>query len=184
MKDLQLKCIDLETKGYSSVSQDVRFLNGRIHELEAQLEDIEHTRNTEARSVRNVDRTVRDLQSQIERRDKSVSLLTDDINKSRDKISGLLATIDELQASDSSNQLAAKRAERELREERETRLRLERELEVNRGLAIERGSVRRSALAAYSDAGGNGSRRGSSIGPLPPSLEVPQRISSLSKGFL
>ncbi|KAG9540292.1 hypothetical protein KCV01_g26011, partial [Aureobasidium melanogenum] len=33
MKDLQLKCIDLETKGYSSVSQDVRFLNGRIHEL-------------------------------------------------------------------------------------------------------------------------------------------------------
>jgi len=184
MKDLQLKCIDLETKGYSSVSQDVRFLNGRIHELEAQLEDIEHTRNTEARSVRNVDRTVRDLQSQIERRDKSVSLLTDDINKSRDKISGLLATIDELQASDSSNQLAAKRAERELREERETRLRLERELEGIKGLQIERGSVRRSALAAYSDAGGNGSRRGSSIGPLPPSLEVPQRISSLSKGFL
>ncbi|KAG9610637.1 hypothetical protein KCU77_g17145, partial [Aureobasidium melanogenum] len=179
MKDLQLKCIDLETKGYSSVSQDVRFLNGRIHELEAQLEDLEHTRNTEARSVRNVDRTVRDLQSQIERRDKSVSLLTEDINKSRDKISNLLATIDELQASDSSNQLAAKRAERELREERETRLRLERELEGIKGLQLERGSVRRSVLG-----NGTGSRRGSSIGPLPPSLEVPQRISSISKGFL
>ena len=33
MKDLQLKCIDLETKGYSSVSQDVRFLHGRIQEV-------------------------------------------------------------------------------------------------------------------------------------------------------
>ena len=155
-------------------------------QLESQLEDLESTRNSEARSVRNVDRTVRDLQSQIERRDKSVHLLSEDLNKSRDKIGNLLSTIDELQASDSSNQLAAKRAERELREERETRLRLEREIEGLKGLQIERGSVRRSAFVAYSDAGGNGSRRGSSIGPLPmpPSIDVPQRISSLSKGFL
>ena len=33
MKDLQLKCIDLETKGYSNVSQDVRFLHGRVQEV-------------------------------------------------------------------------------------------------------------------------------------------------------
>ena len=33
MKDLQLKCIDLETKGYSSASQDVRFLHGRVQEV-------------------------------------------------------------------------------------------------------------------------------------------------------
>lgn len=33
VKDLQLKCIDLETKGYSSASQDVRFLHGRIQEV-------------------------------------------------------------------------------------------------------------------------------------------------------
>lgn len=33
VKDLQLKCIDLETKGYSSGSQDVRFLHGRIQEV-------------------------------------------------------------------------------------------------------------------------------------------------------
>lgn len=33
LKDLQLKCIDLETKGYSSGSQDVRFLHGRIQEV-------------------------------------------------------------------------------------------------------------------------------------------------------
>jgi myosin protein heavy chain len=33
VKDLQLKCVDLETKGYSSSSQDVRFLTGRIQEV-------------------------------------------------------------------------------------------------------------------------------------------------------
>ncbi|GAB7354758.1 hypothetical protein MBLNU459_g5162t3 [Dothideomycetes sp. NU459] len=197
MKDLQLKCIDLETKGYSSVSQDVRFLHGRIQELESQLDTLESSRTQEARSVRNVDRTVRDLQAQIERRDKSSQILAEDLSKARDKIGGLLSTIDELQASDSSNQLAAKRAEREAREERENRLRLERELEGWKGLRIERGSVHRSAtLAALSDAGDR-SRRGSSAG-LPPvnlnapssngsgemRIEVPQRKSSLTKGFL
>ena len=33
MKDLQGRVVDLETKGYSSASQDVRFLNGRIQEV-------------------------------------------------------------------------------------------------------------------------------------------------------
>jgi myosin protein heavy chain len=32
-KDMQLKLVDLETKGYSSASQDVRFLHGRIQEV-------------------------------------------------------------------------------------------------------------------------------------------------------
>jgi len=136
-----------------------------------------------------VDRTVKDLQAQIDRREKSAQLLNDDLNKSRDKVERLLQTIDELQASDSSSQLSAKRAERELREEREKALRLEREVEGLRAASREREhSVRRSGtLAALSDNGG-GSRRGSSIGV--PSqngdvkLEVPVRRSSLSKGFL
>ena len=33
IKDLQLKLVDLETKSYSSTSQDVRFLNGRVQEV-------------------------------------------------------------------------------------------------------------------------------------------------------
>ena len=33
LKDLQVQLIDLETKGYSSASQDVRFLHGRIQEV-------------------------------------------------------------------------------------------------------------------------------------------------------
>jgi myosin heavy chain 9/10/11/14 len=115
--------------------------------------------------VRNVDRTVRDLQAQIERRDKQNAAVAEDLNKAREKISNLLATIDELQSSDSAAQLAAKRAERELREEREKCLRLEREVEGWKGLRLER----RSALGvpgAGSDAGDARSRRGSSIGLL------------------
>ena len=139
------------------------------------------------RSVRNVDRTVKDLQAQIERRDKSAQILQDDLNKSRDKTERLLQTIDELQASDSSAQLSAKRAERELREEREKTLRLERELDAMRNTRNERESLRKSGpLAALSDAG---SRRGS-YAARPESqhgdvkIEVPQRTSSLTKGFL
>lgn len=138
--------------------------------------------------MRNVDRTVKDLQAQIERREKSAAMLQDDLNKSRDKIERLLQTIDELQSSDSTAQLASKRADRELREEREKNLRLERELErmgvVSRA---DRESVRRSGtLAALSDSG-NRSRRGSSVAPSQNGdvkIEVPQRMSSLTKGFL
>lgn len=184
LKDLQLRLVDLETKGYSgSAGKDVRFLHGRIQEvnhyhpctlflsanfsvkLEKALETSEATRLSESRSVRNVDRTVKDLQNQIERRDKQNASVMEDLNKARDKISGLLNTIDELQSSDSTNQLAAKRAERELREEREKTLRLERELDGWKGLRVER----RSALGvpgAGSEAGEVRSRRGSSIGLL------------------
>jgi len=155
-------------------------------QLEAHLDSLEQTRTTEARSVRNVDRTVKDLQAQIERREKSAQMLSDDLNKSRDKIDRLLQNIDELQASDSSAQLVAKRAERELREEKERTLKLERDLDTLRAVSREREhSVRRGGtLAALSDNGG-GSRRGSSIG-IPSingdvKLEVPQRKSSLSR---
>ncbi len=51
------------------------------------------------REVRNVDRTVKDLQSQIDRKDKQNSQLQEDVGRMRDKIEKLLKTIDELQAS-------------------------------------------------------------------------------------
>jgi myosin protein heavy chain len=33
LKDVQVRLVDLETKGYSSASQDVRFLHGRVQEV-------------------------------------------------------------------------------------------------------------------------------------------------------
>ena len=177
LKDLQGRVVELETKGYSSVSQDVRFLNGRVQELEQQLEVQETAHATSLRSVRNVDRTVRDLQSQIARRDKIANQLQDDVAKGRDKVERLLQTIDELQAEDAKSQLAAKRAERDLREEKEKGLRLERELEGWKGLRTERAK----GLSSASEWGGSvrgHSARGSASG------DTLQRMLSDSKGFL
>ncbi|EED17636.1 myosin type II heavy chain, putative [Talaromyces stipitatus ATCC 10500] len=180
LKEVQLRCVDLETKGFSSASQDIKFLHKRVKELETQLEEQESKYSAEQRSTRNVDRTVKDLQSQIERRDKINSQLTDDINKSRDKIERLLQTIDELQSSDSQSQLQAKRAERELREEREKALRLERELEGWKQLRVERGSIvgRANGLSDVA------SRRGSGVYIANGTVEVPQRKFSNTKGFI
>ena len=90
-----------------------------IRQLESQLEAQETERNKSQRSVRNVDRTVKDLQLQIERKEKANASLQEDISRSRDKVEKLLKTIDELQSSESDGQLAARRAERALNEERE-----------------------------------------------------------------
>jgi myosin protein heavy chain len=160
-------------------------------QLEAQLEARERALATTHRSDRAAERTVKDLQSQIERKEKTVSSLQEDISRNRDKVEKLLKTIDELQASDSSNQLAARRAERELREEREQKLRLERELGAWKGLRLEKGvvgvegrQIRRSGQ--WPRNGGDegsvmgddelvvGKRRGSGA----------SRQTSLSKGFL
>lgn len=140
-----------------------------------------------------MDRTVKDLQAQIDRREKINAQLTDDIAKSRDKVERLLQTIDELQTSESANQLQARRAERELREEKEKSLRLERELEGWKSLRVERGSAiaRSGTFTGLSDIGlgerFGGSRRGSGVFVGPGAnggIEVPQRRTSNSKGFL
>ena len=178
VKDLQGRVVDLETKGFSSGSQDFRFLNGRIQELEHQLESQETQHANSLRSVRNVDRTVKDLQSQLERRDKSAKQLSEDIDKGRNKIERLLSTIDELQAEEARSQLAARRAERDLREEREKGLRLERELEGWKGLRMERGSGVRGSGSEW---GGSvrGHRTTESDGG-----EGLSRMQSTTKGFL
>ncbi|KAJ5280109.1 hypothetical protein N7478_005481 [Penicillium angulare] len=179
LKEIQLRCVDLETKGYSSGSQDVRFLHKRIKELETHLEDQENKHSTEQRSLRNVDRTVKDLQVQIDRREKMNAQLNDEVSKGRDKIERLLRNIDELQQGDTETHLQARRAERELREEREKALHLARELEGWKSLRVERTStVARSPMAALSDVG---SRRGSGVYG---SNDTPQRKPSNTKGFL
>ena len=95
-----------------------------------------------------MDRVVKDLQGQLERKDKQNGQLQDDVTRMRDKVDKLLKTIDELQASESSIQLTARRADRELREEKEKALRLERELEGWKGMSsggsVSGGSMRRT----------------------------------------
>ncbi|KAJ6164498.1 Myosin tail [Penicillium chermesinum] len=178
LKEVQLRLVDLETKSYSSGSQDVRFLHKRIKELETHLEDQENKHSAEQRSVRNIDRTVKDLQSQIDRRDKMNAQLTEEVSKGRDKVERLLRNIEELQKADTDAQMKARRAERELREEREKALHLERELEGLKSLRVERNSTLGRPSVAFSDIG---SRRGSALYG---SNDTPQRKPSNTKGFL
>ena len=154
-------------------------------QLESQLETHETERNKSQRSERNVDRIVKDLQGQIDRKSKQNGQLTDDVSRMRDKMDRLLKTIDELQSSESSNQLTARRAERDLREEKEKALRLERELEGWKSLRVEK--------ASSSAAGSARSRMGpwrSSEGDEASQVDVPRRKSSIgrapsmTKGFL
>ncbi|KAL0937607.1 myosin type ii heavy chain [Colletotrichum truncatum] len=183
LNEIQIRLVDLETKGYSSASHDIKFLHKRIQELESQLEEHENERNKSQRSVRNVDRIVKDLQGQIERRDKQNTQLQDDVSRMRDKVEKLLQTIEELQSSESEIQLSTRRAERELREEKEKSLRLERELEGLKALRAEKGSVMGSVRGAWRNGFGIEDDAASMI-------SVPKRKSSLSrapsmtKGFL
>ncbi|KAK3985698.1 putative myosin type-2 heavy chain 2 [Cladorrhinum sp. PSN332] len=187
LNEVQLRLIDLETKGYSSASQDIKFLHKRIQELESQLEAQEDERNKSVRSVRNVDRTVKDLQTQIDRKDKQNVQLQEDIGRMRDKVDKLLQAIEELQASESSNELQARRAERELREEKEKVVQLERELENWKGLRSEKGGSVAGSVFGGSVRARNWRSDGSVIGE---EVKIPQRKSSISrvpsltKGFL
>ena len=79
--DVFKKYVDTSYVKFSIFSTNISY------QLEQALENSESTRLSESRSVRNVDRTVKDLQTQIERRDKQNAQVMDDLNKSRDKIS-------------------------------------------------------------------------------------------------
>ena len=140
------------------------------------METQEAQHSNSLRSVRNVDRNVRDLQTQLGRRDKAVEQLQDDVSRGRDKVEKLLQQIDELQAEDATSQLQARRAERDLREEREKGLRLERELEGWKQLRMERGPRGASS-------GGSGDWINASTN-LKVEEEGLQRTYSDSKGFL
>lgn len=227
LNEVQVKLVDLETKGYSSASQDIKFLHKRIQEvststiypvilessdsnnswqLESQLEEQENDRAKSQRSVRNVDRIVKDLQGQIDRKDKQNAQTQEDLGRMRDRVDKLLKTIDELQASESSNQLQTRRAERELREEKEKCSRLERELDSWKTLRSEKGSVLGSVAGSILSTGRGGISRTGTMATMRSSglasvmdedsldsegkVVVPQRKSSISrvpsltKGFL
>jgi myosin protein heavy chain len=132
-----------------------------------------------------VDRIVKDLQSQIDRKDKQNVQLSEDVSRMRDRADKLLTTIEELQSSESDNQLSARRAERELREEKEKTLRLERELQGWKNLRNEKGSGSvmgsvRSRMGPWRVSEGDDS----SFIDVPKRKSSLSRVPSLTKGFL
>ncbi|BFZ61595.1 class II myosin [Saitoella coloradoensis] len=129
VKELQLRLVDYETRPSTSGSGDARSLQSRVQELEKQLQEHEKYRNEHAKTVRNTDRTVRDLQFQLSRSDKGKSQLESELSQQEKRIQNLTNDIQDLHTSENNAQLRAARAEREAREQHERCLRLERELE-------------------------------------------------------
>jgi myosin protein heavy chain len=123
---------------------------------------------------------VKDLQSQIDRRDKINAQLEEDITRARDRAEKLLKTIDELQSSDSANQLSARRAERELREEREKALRLERELDGWKAMRAGKDAMSRSGTSTWTL---NASAEENGI-EIPKRKSSNKRHTSMTKGFI
>lgn len=126
---LQIKLVDMETKLYSSSDRGEDFLLKRIKELENELCERDSMLNKENKTMRDTDRSIKDLQYQLSQRDKIKERLENELSKSEEKIQKLKIVVDELQSSESESKLAARRAEREARDEREKSLRLEKELE-------------------------------------------------------
>ncbi|CRK19939.1 hypothetical protein BN1723_017817, partial [Verticillium longisporum] len=170
----------LEGQAAAALMLDKLSLDKTLYRLESQLEDQETERSKSQRSVRNVDRIVKDLQSQIDRKDKQNSQLSDDVSRMRDKVDKLLQTIEELQSAESAIELAARRAERELREEKERALRLEREAEGLRSMRMEMGSVMGGSMRTRAPP--NMWRTGFGIDDDRNSMiDVPKRKSSISR---
>lgn len=140
------------------------------------MEKHETAKTKSQRSNRNVDRAVKDLQGQLERKDKQNTQLSEDVSRMREKVDKLLKTIDELQASESTNQLSTRRAERDLREEKEKSLRLEREVEnlksLKSGSSVASGSIR-SRLSPFKNTEAE-DKEASGV----------NRAHSMTKGFL
>jgi len=151
------------------------------YQLEAQLEKQETERNQSQRSVRNVDRQIKDFNAEIERKEKRCLQLQEENNRQREKQEKLLQTIEELQSSESGHEHAARRAERELREERGKVLQLEKELENLKTRGYQKGSRPSGSWRPGSEWGGDDDTGGIVIPKRKSSLS---RATSLSKGFL
>lgn len=128
-KELHLKLVDLEAQLLGVKNYDAKFMAQKIGELERQLEEQSQRYTEESRSSRTNDRLVKDLQNQIQQKEKHTAKLEDELNRNETKIKSLQETIENIQGLETTQRLASRRAEREARDLKETSLRLEKELE-------------------------------------------------------
>jgi myosin protein heavy chain len=127
-KELQLKLLGLETRLLGPQADDAKFLRQKVGELETQLEAQSRQYTDDLRQSRLNDRSVRDLYTQINQKDKQFERLQEEAIKSEDKIKRLKESLESLQAEDASHRLVARRSEREARDAKERALLLEKEL--------------------------------------------------------
>jgi len=80
-------------------------------------------------NARKTERTIRDLQNQLQERNKYKAKYEEDMERNESKIKKMKAQIEELEQSESNLQIAKRRIEREANEQRERASRLEKENE-------------------------------------------------------
>ena len=127
--NLHLKGVDLEAQLLGLKSSDTQFLVQKVSQLEKQLEEQAERYAEESRNLRSNDRSVKDLQTQIQQKEKITTKLQEEVTKYESKIRSLQETVENLQGLETTYRLSSRRAEREARDYKETSLRLEKELD-------------------------------------------------------
>lgn len=186
-KELRARIVDLETRGSQTESRDVRFLHGRVAELEQALEQRGTEQRSRERSARGEGRAIKDLEAQVERRVKRERALEEELGRWRAKVEALLKEVEAVELGRGEESVKVRRAEREVREEREERLRVERELEGWKGLRMEKPGGSLAGAGASSgrlrSGSGSGSLRGlGREGSLRPGSAMSGRSASIRGG--
>lgn len=128
-KEMQLRIVDLETKSFVSSAKDAKFFQSRIAELEKELQTQDRMKLEESRSLRNTDRTIKDLENSLAQRDAAQKRIEDKMHKAELRTQSMQQDIETLRDSEAANQMRARRAERDAADQRERALRAEKELE-------------------------------------------------------
>ncbi|PKK63701.1 hypothetical protein RhiirC2_757866 [Rhizophagus irregularis] len=148
--ELNAKVAELETK-LSTSPKNLKRLETRLEELTLAINNETNEKNESISNLRKANRTIRELQFQLEENDKSKLRFEQEICKYEQKVGKLRETIEEMQSSESSLQLSKKRAEREAHEAKERIVRLEKELEKTKSRLGRRNSMT-SVYSVYSSA--------------------------------
>ncbi|KAH6661885.1 hypothetical protein EV126DRAFT_437096 [Verticillium dahliae] len=181
LNEVQIKVVDLETKGYSSASNDIKFLHKRIQELESQLEDQETERSKSQRSVRNVDRIVQglakpDRPARTSKTRNCQTMFRGCVTRS----TSCCRPLRSCSPAESAIELRLAGRNASFREEKERALRLEREAEGLRSMRMEMGSVMGGSMRTRAPP--NMWRTGFGIDDDRNSMiDVPKRKSSISR---
>ncbi|KAL2914326.1 class II myosin [Polyrhizophydium stewartii] len=133
VKEVNSRIFDLETMALSRDSTTAKRLDARVDELMAQLEAEQREKSEAVKAARKSERVIRELQFQLGERDKQKARFDEEQEKLEQKIKKMRAQIEELETSESSLQLAKRRAEREAMDFRERAAKFEKEVEKLKG---------------------------------------------------
>lgn len=127
-KEQQLRILELETQLLGPAKNGDKLLRSRVAELEERLHRQANEHAREILALKADSRSLKDLESQLESKERLISRLQEESAKGNDRIKQLIQTVDNLQAEESAHRIATRRADREARDAKERALRLEKEL--------------------------------------------------------